>query len=36
MRGIEVLVLRNAFRMLVFFLHAPRGPFYSPKAAKNR
>jgi hypothetical protein len=22
--------------MLVFFLHAPRGPFYSPKAARSR
>jgi hypothetical protein len=36
MRGIEVLVLRNAYRMLGVFLHAPRGPFYSPKAARNR
>jgi lipid II:glycine glycyltransferase (peptidoglycan interpeptide bridge formation enzyme) len=35
MRGIEVLVLRNAFRMLGFLLHAPRGPFYSPKAARS-
>jgi hypothetical protein len=31
MRGIEVLVLRNAWRMLGVLLHAPRGPFYSPR-----
>jgi predicted NUDIX family NTP pyrophosphohydrolase len=36
MRGNEVLVLRNAQGMLGVFLHAPRGPFYSPKAAKSR
>jgi hypothetical protein len=36
MRGIEVLVLRNAYRMLGVFLHAPRGPFYSLKAARSR
>jgi hypothetical protein len=36
MRGIEVLVLRNAWRMLGVLLHAPRGPFYSPKAARSR
>jgi hypothetical protein len=36
MRGIEVLVLRNVLRMLGVFLHAPRGPFYSPKAARSR
>jgi hypothetical protein len=29
-------VLRNAQRMLGVFLHAPRGPFYSPKAARSR
>jgi hypothetical protein len=31
MCGIEVLVLRNANRMLGVLLHAPRGPFYSPR-----
>jgi hypothetical protein len=31
MCGIEVLVLRNALSMLDMLLHAPRGPFYSPK-----
>jgi lipid II:glycine glycyltransferase (peptidoglycan interpeptide bridge formation enzyme) len=36
MRGIKVLVLRNALRMLGVHLHAPRGPFYSPKAARSR
>jgi lipid II:glycine glycyltransferase (peptidoglycan interpeptide bridge formation enzyme) len=36
MREIEVLVLRNALRMLGVLLHAPRGPFYSPKAARSR
>ena len=35
-RGIDVLVLRNALRMLGVLLHAPRGPFYSPKAARSR
>jgi hypothetical protein len=29
-----VLVLRDDQRMLGFLLHAPRGPFYSPKAAR--
>jgi hypothetical protein len=29
------LVLRNAERMLGVLLHAPRGPFYSPKAARS-
>jgi hypothetical protein len=36
MRGIEVLVLRNALSILDVLLHAPRGPFYSPKAARSR
>jgi hypothetical protein len=36
MRGIEVLVLRNALSILGVFLHVPRGPFYSPKAARSR
>jgi hypothetical protein len=36
MRGIEVSVLRIALSMLGFLLHAPRGPFYSPKAARSR
>jgi predicted NUDIX family NTP pyrophosphohydrolase len=31
MRGIEVLVLRNVVGMLGVLLHAPRGPFYSPR-----
>jgi hypothetical protein len=31
-----VLMLRDDQRMLVYFLHAPRGPFYSPKAARSR
>jgi hypothetical protein len=35
-RGIEVLVLRNVVGMLGIFLHAPTGPFYSPKAARSR
>jgi hypothetical protein len=30
------LVLRNVVRMLGVLLHAPRGPFYSPKAARSR
>jgi hypothetical protein len=30
------LVLRNALSMLGVLLHAPRGPFYSPKAARSR
>jgi hypothetical protein len=29
------LVLRNDQRMLGFLLHAPRVPFYSPKAARS-
>jgi hypothetical protein len=29
-------VLRNDQRMLGLLLHAPRGPFYSPKAARSR
>jgi hypothetical protein len=29
-------VLRDAQRMLSVLLHAPRGPFYSPKAARSR
>jgi hypothetical protein len=36
MRENEVLVLRDDQRMLVSLLHAPRGPFYSPKAARSR
>jgi hypothetical protein len=36
MRGIDVLVLRNVVGMLGILLHAPRGPFYSPKAARSR
>jgi hypothetical protein len=32
----EVLVLRDDQRMLVYLLHAPRGPFYSSKAAWSR
>jgi hypothetical protein len=31
-----VLVLRDDQRMLGLLLHAPRGPFYSPKAARSR
>jgi hypothetical protein len=31
-----VLMLRDAQRMLGVLLHAPRGPFYSPKAARSR
>jgi hypothetical protein len=31
-----VLMLRNDQRMLGYLLHAPRGPFYSPKAARSR
>jgi hypothetical protein len=34
MRGIEVSLLRIAFSILDVLLHAPRGPFYSPKAAR--
>jgi hypothetical protein len=36
MREIDVLVLRNVVGMLGILLHAPRGPFYSPKAARSR
>jgi hypothetical protein len=35
MRENEVLVLRDDQRMLGVLLHAPRGPFYSPKAARS-
>jgi hypothetical protein len=35
MRGNGVLVLRVDQRMLGILLHAPRGPFYSPKAARS-
>jgi hypothetical protein len=30
------LVLRNVVGMLGVLLHASRGPFYSPKAARSR
>jgi hypothetical protein len=36
MRENGVLVLRDDQRMLGVLLHAPRGPFYSPKAARSR
>jgi hypothetical protein len=36
MRGNGVLVLRVDQRMHGVLLHAPRGPFYSPKAARSR
>jgi hypothetical protein len=36
MRENEVLVLRNDQWMLGWLLHAHRGPFYSPKAARSR
>jgi hypothetical protein len=36
MREIDVLVLRKVVGMLGILLHAPRGPFYSPKAARSR
>jgi hypothetical protein len=29
-------VIKSAFGMLGVLLHAPRGPFYSPKAARSR
>jgi hypothetical protein len=35
MRENGVLVLRDDQRMLGVLLHAPRGPFYSPKAARS-
>jgi hypothetical protein len=36
MHGSGVWMLRNDQRMLGFLLHAPRSPFYSPKAARSR
>jgi hypothetical protein len=36
MRESGVWMLRNDQRMLGWLLHAPRGPFYSPKAARSR
>jgi hypothetical protein len=36
MRENGVLVIRNDQGMLGCLLHAPRGPFYSPKAARSR
>jgi hypothetical protein len=36
MRENRVLVLRNNQGMLGYLLHAPRGLFYSPKAARSR
>jgi hypothetical protein len=36
MRGSGVWMLKNDQRMLIYFFHAPRGPFYSPKAARSR
>jgi hypothetical protein len=36
MRGDGVWRLRIALWMLGWLLHAPRGPFYSPKAARSR
>jgi hypothetical protein len=36
MRENGVLVLRDDQRMLWLLLHVPRGPFYSPKAARSR
>jgi hypothetical protein len=33
---VGVLMLRNDQRMLELLLHAPRGPFYSPKVARSR
>jgi hypothetical protein len=35
MRENEVLVLKNDQWMLGWLLHAPRGPFYSPKVARS-
>jgi hypothetical protein len=32
----EVWVINNAEGLLGWFLHAPRGPFYSPRAARSR
>jgi hypothetical protein len=29
-------MIKNALRLLGVLLHAPRGPFYSPKAARSR
>ena len=31
-----VWMIKNALRLLGVLLHAPRGPFYSPKAARSR
>jgi hypothetical protein len=36
MHGSGVWMLFNTQRMLGSLLHAPRGPFYSPKAARSR
>jgi hypothetical protein len=36
MREKGVLVLRNDQGMIGWLLHAPRGPFYSPKVARSR
>jgi hypothetical protein len=36
MRENGVLVLRDDQRMLGVLLQVPRGPFYSPKAARSR
>jgi hypothetical protein len=36
MRGSGVWMLRNDQGMLGYLLHAPRGPFYSLKAARSR
>jgi hypothetical protein len=32
----ECGLIKNALRLLCVTLHAPRGPFYSPKAARSR
>jgi hypothetical protein len=36
MRKDWVWMIKNALRLLGYLLHAPRGPFYSPKAARSR
>jgi hypothetical protein len=36
MRKNWVWMIKNALRLLGYLLHAPRGPFYSPKAARSR
>jgi hypothetical protein len=36
MRKDWVWMIKNALRLLGVLLHAPRGPFYSPKAARSR